>query len=251
MSYLGTSDPAGYGGIRSGTVTRFKREPQPGDGEDPRMQSYLNSDHFVGDKPLFEWLKSDQAIFFSEGNFWMPLLSKDEHLARPELQRAVAEGVESRVVELLDNGTNINETGHYGYWGNTAVNVAIKKVGAGHEKWFNIFQLLLKRGANVNLCNGQGHAALHEAVYSQDRVFQAVIDAGADINFSAWLKPSVIRCAIRANNLFAIRVLMEKGVKLYDDDKKDLEKLGLLRQEELPIHRDRTKLITADNADSQ
>ncbi len=252
MSYLGTSDPAGYGGILSGTVTRFKREPQPGDGESPRMQHSLNSDHFVGDKPLFDWLKSDQEMFFSEGDFWRPLLSKDEHLARPALQRAVAESDESRVVELLDRGANINETGHYGYWGNTALHVAILKVGGGHEKWFNIFQLLLKRGANVNLCNGQGYTALHEALYSEDRVFQALIDAGANINFSAWGHPSVIQCAIRAKNQFAIKILMEKGVKLYEDDRQDLEALGLLQpKEELPSQKSRIKNITVDNADSQ
>ena len=91
------------------------------------MQHSLNSDHFVGDKPLFDWLKSDQEMFFSEGDFWRPLLSKDEHLARPELHQAVAGGEESRVVELLNKGANIDETGHYGYWGNTTLNVAIQK----------------------------------------------------------------------------------------------------------------------------
>jgi ankyrin repeat protein len=97
-----------------------------------------------------------------------------------ELIQAAAAGDTSKVLQLLNSGANVNdafERDDSELSGMTALMAASSR---GHSE---LVQLLIKRGANVNLKHYSGTTALMSAAGSGDEsTVKALLDAGADVN---------------------------------------------------------------------
>jgi ankyrin repeat protein len=97
-----------------------------------------------------------------------------------ELIHAAAAGDSSKVLQLLNSGVNVNaafERDDSELSGMTALMAASSR---GHSE---LVQLLIKRGANVNLKHYSGTTALMSAAGSGDEsTVKALLDAGADVN---------------------------------------------------------------------
>lgn len=223
MSYLDTCEVDGHAWrIDSHTVTRFKRDSLPTD-EDFYVPSKFNAFH--GDKSLFEWLRKSD-VFHCESDYWQPLQPKDDHLKMPPLHQAVAGGDLVQIEKLLDEGHDVDESCTFGTKGDNPLHIAISKVPNG-DKYYDVFEALMKRGPNLNLFNSLGRAPLHEAVSLKDpRAMQALIGAGANVNAKAWGNPSPLDVAIQVKNNTAIELLTKSGATISEQNKKDLTKAG-------------------------
>jgi len=97
-----------------------------------------------------------------------------------ELIHAAAAGDTSKVLQLLNSGANVNdafERDDSELSGMTALMAASSR---GHSE---LVQLLIKRGAHVNLKHYSGTTALMSAAGSGDEsTVKALLDAGADVN---------------------------------------------------------------------
>ncbi len=215
MSYIGNSYPGDGWQIGSENVTHFKREPQPEDEDKFRM--YAGEPGIVtGNKAMYERLKQD-GVLDSRGLTWMPMHAKDNHLMRPALHQVVIYDDVDAVEKLLEERHDINESDTNGC---TPLHLAIQ------NKCFKVFQLLLKRGAKIDLCNGEKRSALNEAAFSDtEGVFlQALIDAGAPVNPERFYGIKLpLKSAIEAKNFKAVEILIKNGVKISEDDQRALE----------------------------
>ncbi len=214
MSYSGSSHPVKRWQIGSENVTRFKRELQPDDREEFRIYNGELS-VVTGDKAMYEQLKQN-GLLESRDLTWKPMHAKQDHLMQPPLHQVVIRDDVDAVEELLKKGDDINESDTSGC---TPLHLAIQ------NKCFKVFQLLLDRGANIDLCNGKKRAALNEAAFwDREGVFvQALIDAGAPVN-PEWFYGirSPLTSAIQAKNYTAVEILIKNGVEVSEDDHQDL-----------------------------
>ena len=82
-------------------------------------------------------------------------------------------------------------------------------IGAGSEK---AFELLLAKGANVQLRDDQGNTTLHKAVNFGRREFAfQLIERGLDMNATNKVGATALHYAVRSGNLSMVEFLIEKG----------------------------------------
>ena len=224
MSYLDTCLVDGdRSRIHSNTVTRFKREPQPGDLE--KLREYRKYEGLYGNKATYEWLRKNNVLH-NEKDYWHPLQAKDDHLMAPPLHNAFKEGDLEKIEKLLEEGHNIDESSSLGAEGNNPIHIAISMIPHG-EKYYKAFEALVKRGPDLNLFNSKGHTALHEAVLiDSPQVIQTLLDAGANIEAKAWGGPTALSCAIQEKKDKAIEILTKNGALISKTNEKDLREAG-------------------------
>jgi ankyrin repeat protein len=197
-------------------VTRFKREPQKEDSEGFHLSR--NYDEYCGDKKMYEWLRQNRLIErFFNSNVWKPLQDKENYRSFPLLHQAVQEKDVDKVKRYLnDNKCDINESDSTGC---TALHIAIQ------ERCYAIFQLLLNRGADFRLANGEKETPFKALILSdsEGQFLQALIDAGVNVNEEIGYKLTPLSCAIQAKNLKAIEILIKAGAKISEENSKSLE----------------------------
>jgi hypothetical protein len=95
-----------------------------------------------------------------------------------EMCEAAAHCNPSELQELLDRGFDIDEIDLK--TGDTPLLVALKTAK------LEVAEFLIKKGANVNLCNDEGKTPLHLAAFhlgEEHRIFRLLIESGADQTF--------------------------------------------------------------------
>lgn len=152
-----------------------------------------------------------------------------EHGASVDLFSAVATGDEEQVHRLLEHDPKLaNSRGSDGY---PAIHFA---VGMNHQ---NIVSALLKAGGNVDIRNesdhqgGKGETALHcAAFWGRFEIAQLLIDAGADVNAVSEREWAPLHEAARLANVRVARLLLEKGAKSDARDKDNQTPLDWCRK---------------------
>ncbi|MES2345474.1 MAG: ankyrin repeat domain-containing protein [Chlamydiota bacterium] len=200
--------------IRSNCITRFKREPQELDKEEISLPSNDSVLAMSGTKKLYDYMKQNK-LFVNGNSRWEPIHDKDRHQKWPPLHTAVLQKNIDKVIELLDAGCDLNE---YDSDGSTALHLAIRKNSA------ELFQLLLEKGAHLELKNVYGYTPLHQAVLFDDdgRFINALINAGANINGDS-LYNNPLQTAINKKNLKTIELLIKSGAEISKRARKMLE----------------------------
>ncbi len=85
---------------------------------------------------------------------------------------------------------------------------------ASHGK-YQLVKMLVKNGANINLCNDVGYTALVHTIYAKDiKMIKLLIELGANINISDNLNQSPLVHAIRTKNAKIIELLLESKIDL-------------------------------------
>jgi Ankyrin repeats (3 copies) len=231
MSYQSSSYPGEGWQIGSDCVTEFRREPQPADQEGFHLpSSRYDYENMYGDKKMHDWLKKNKLL--NEHSTWQPLQDKDRSLASSPLHTAALSGNLQQVRACLQREDNIDESDSTE---RTALHISIQTLQ------FQLFHLLLARGANFELQTGNGLTPLHEAaiVDTKGPFLLTLINAGADINAKIKGHPyenTPLGCAIQAKNLKAVELLIKAGAKisyknheaLEDPAFSPLHKLGLI-----------------------
>ncbi|MGC1877980.1 MAG: ankyrin repeat domain-containing protein [Rhabdochlamydiaceae bacterium] len=216
MSYLGSRDPGHGWQIGSDCVTQFSREPQEADKEGFHLPSAkINDYNFIyGNKRMYDWLKKNRLLV-APSNVWRPLQDKDNDRALPSLHRAILQGELQQVKEFLDRGDDIDESDSAGC---TPLHIAIQK------QCDELFELLLSKGADIGLPNGEGHTLLHQAAISdtEGRCLQTLINNGAEVNVKSISYETPLDCAIKAKNLKAIEILIKAGANISKESQEDL-----------------------------
>jgi SAM-dependent methyltransferase len=202
MSYVGCRD---YD-WSAGTITEFKRRPQLHDEGELHPPPIDKPNQMRGDKALHDWLKENRLLD-NPAALWHPLQDKDKPRETPPLHKAILAGDKAAIAECLAT-CDINESDSQG---NTALHIAIQKQD------FELFKLLLSKGADIGLFNGEGSTPLHEAaIQDKEGIFlQSLIDAGADVKAKAQYYHSVpMEDAIWAKNFKAIELLLKAKAPL-------------------------------------
>lgn len=210
MSYLDAHDPGDGWQIGSECVTRFQREAQASDHEGFNLPSVACN--MYGDKKMHDWLK-ENGLLECLGSVWSPLQEKDKQLAIPSLHQAIEQEARDTIQTCLDRGDDINESDSMGQ---TPLHISVQR------RSFELFTLLLNRGAQIELFNGNGNTALHEAAISdtEGHILQALIDAGAAVNAKVYKTP--LDRAIEAENLNAVEILIKAGAEISEENYNDL-----------------------------
>jgi ankyrin repeat protein len=104
-----------------------------------------------------------------------PKLSPEEQKGlNRQLINAVKEGNLKKVIDLLENGADVNAKNNDGY---TALMTASRE---GHKE---IVELLIKNGADVNVKNNDGGTALmYASSKGHKEIVELLIKNGADVN---------------------------------------------------------------------
>lgn len=94
------------------------------------------------------------------------------------LSRAAANGNAKVVDVLMKHGLSLKST-NYKYYLMSSLHASVKK---GH---YDVIEILLNYGADVDACDVNSWSALHNAVkHENQRVVMLLLDKGADINFA-------------------------------------------------------------------
>ena len=118
------------------------------------------------------------------------------------LQVAVALG-HTTITRILLESTNVNTRD---------MDIATLLHVAVRNRNFDLTQLLLNHGANVNAFGHQGVSPLHEAVHSQNLdVVELLLKGGADVNARSWFNQSPLHLAASRGNLDITRLLLNHG----------------------------------------
>ncbi len=215
--------------IGSRSVTCFTREAQPGDEEKFYVPIGLPEDYdqIHGDRKMLDWLRKN-GLMNNPCLIWAPIQNKDRGLKSPPLHQAVLRGDLHLVKECLNRGDDIDESDADG---NTALHLAIQK------KSYDLFQLLIEKGAHLWLANRERHTSLHEAaaIDTEGRFLQTLLDKAIAANISVddgylmdkenffFGQRRPLQSAIRAKNRKGVEILIKAGAKLSEWDRKELK----------------------------
>ncbi|MCJ1462733.1 hypothetical protein MMC07_001336 [Pseudocyphellaria aurata] len=126
------------------------------------------------------------------------------------LRKAVQNGDETKVRELLEKGVDINMQDDYGM---TPLHDAVLSNSEG------IARLLLRKGAEIHTKDGDQRTALHLAVEkSYESMAQLLLDNGAQINSKDWDESTELHSAVRNRDERVAKLLLEHGAKTEEKD---------------------------------
>jgi ankyrin repeat protein len=114
---------------------------------------------------------------------------------------------------LLDHGANVDAANHQGrHLGLTALHRAV------FGESFEVAQLLIARGADVNANRSRGATPLLYAVsLGHRRIVELLLQHGADVKASAGVGPTVVSVAAERGDLDIVTLLEAHGAALDDD----------------------------------
>lgn len=145
---------------------------------------------------------------------------------------AVKAGRFELVKLLLDHGADIDATGEYG---RTPLHAVVRSLVYLEEKGYRepdltpdipvfrrrmiempaVLLLLLERGANMELIDGGGYMAIHDAArFGSDATLSALtmlLDAGAPVDSRAIYGLTPLHCATDLGSLKAVELLLQRG----------------------------------------
>lgn len=208
MSYLDYRFAGEGWQIGSNIVTVYKRESQESDKEGFFVPSceIRDSNHMYGEKKMHEWLKKN-GLLTCPDTVWRPIQKKDEHQKTPLLHYAVEMKRIDLVNECLKAGDDIDESD---FNGNTPLHSSIEALD------FEIFELLLKNGANLQLPNGSSCTPLHTAAIhdKEGRFITALIERKANIEENFSYKKTPLQCALHNKNVKGVEILIRARRKI-------------------------------------
>jgi hypothetical protein len=205
--------------IFSGYITQFERKVQTDGPEDFHLPSRLPEDgihHYLyGDKEMYDWLKK-QGLLIWPTALWRSI--RDQEFPTPILHRAIMKGqrkVFDACFQPPEEDIDMSDSE-----GQVALHIAIQK------KSYELFQLLLERGARTELYNGRGNTPLHEAaiIDNEGRFLQSLLDAGAQVNAKYYkYGPSPLDRAIEAKNPNAVKILIQAKAEISEKNVENLK----------------------------
>jgi len=214
MRYTQRVRHAEFKEVACGLVSEYQRKTQPED------QPFYHPTKGVisGDKAMYEWLKQNR-LFSMASLKWLWLQDKDKIQETPPLHQAICDGNQEAFDRLLET-SDINESDCSG---NTPLHYAIGK------KNNDLFQALMNKGADFELCKGNGETPLHFAArFDREGLFLSrLIQAGADINRQAhpdsvFIGVTPLDKAIGRGNLRAAEILIRAGAQISEKTNEEL-----------------------------
>lgn len=192
--------------IFSKTKVRFKRAAQEGDDEliyVPQEPHCKTDRRMSGDKKLHDWVKRNE-LFSSHACLWAPLKDRYNVKERPPLHQARNL---DEVKSYLSAGHLIDESD---FRGETPLHLAVKTLN------WELFDLLLLKGANIRLYNSAMKTPLHEAAAldKEGRFIKRLLALGADVNATVMSDGFPINAAIQSQNLAGLEILLNAQAKL-------------------------------------
>ncbi|XP_031623031.1 homeobox protein Wariai-like [Contarinia nasturtii] len=120
-----------------------------------------------------------------------------------QLLSAVLAGDEKAVMNLINDGANVNDVD---YFGATPLHSAAQK---GNMR---VAQLLIENGANINAVDFAGHTPLHiSSLTGHDDMVKFLIEKGAKVNYKAKDGSTPLLLAVDKSYADAAKVLIESG----------------------------------------
>ena len=164
------------------------------------MRSEISNDH-----PIWS------ACLAGDADKVKSLISADLPLDAVGLISAAIQGGSPDVIEVfLDNAYQPNAI--FNDLGETPLMRAIEK-----KKW-EITQLLLQRGANVNACASGGGTPLHAAAGSWPEAIPILLQAGAQVSARLDEGRTPMMCAAFGNQTKSLELLQNAGASLEEKD---------------------------------
>ncbi len=196
--------------IESRNITRFVREPQPGDG---REFEYVNDEKvFYGrDRTLFMLLRNLGVLRRNVGHLYHPPLlwrsiykKPDPIMTSLQHQYAAQGNIEGLRKCLEDGQEDINEPDALG---NSPLCIAIM------EKQWGAFEFLLAKGAGADIANAEGMTPLHlVAKFDRDgRYLEALLKQKVMIHGQDNTNKTAMDHALLEKNPAAVRELLLAG----------------------------------------
>jgi ankyrin repeat protein len=131
-----------------------------------------------------------------------------DEISRKDLFEAARDGDVERVQELIDAGTDVNDTtaGH----GMPALAIAVDQASRDSGQ-VAVVELLLKHGADIDIRDDMGRTLLVYALTNGAPVVKALLDAGIDVNAQDNLGRTAISSAITGQDDEVFDLLLEYG----------------------------------------
>lgn len=197
-------------------------------GESNKFIDYLQREKLVGkvDKdghtPLYAAMFGEPELTRTVLQMGAPLEQQDR-LGYTPLMAASLLGYPQAARTLIDQGANLEARNNDGQTallvsvlGTTANYVDLDAVGENpwHNRWGQVTQLLLERGADVNAADKRGATPLFLAIFSQDvSLCGTLIQAGADVNHHLPNGVSLLRFAKTISSRQVVDLLLANGAE--------------------------------------
>lgn len=138
--------------------------------------------------------------------FFGSVHARGNNNVKPPLTRAIENGDENEVRQLLATGADVNQFGYFHGYGEPPIVTAIK---LRHK---NLAALLLSHSANVNAASERGHTPLIRAAQRNDtRLQRLLLRHGADPNAVDHSRLCAIFWAVKFQNSCAVADLLAHG----------------------------------------
>ena len=163
-----------------------------------------------------KWLKKEAVANTAVEEVKEPLLDQDQtdNLENRDLQaellKAAEFGDQKSLLELLLEGADVNNA-KMSDDGSTPLMLAAQ------YNYVNCVDLLLKEGADVNICDDEGNAALLKAADKFESL-KLLIQAGADVNVTNDSKRSALMVALWEGHDKCVELLIEAGADVNHHD---------------------------------
>jgi ankyrin repeat protein len=197
-------------------------------GESNRFLDYLQREKLLGrvdrdgHTPLYAAMFGEPKLTRAVLQMGAPLEQQDR-LGYTPLMAASLLGYPQAAKTLIDRGADLEARNNDGQTallvsvlGTTANYVDLDAAGENpwHNRWGQVTQLLLERGADVNAADKRGATPLFLAIFSQDMdLCRTLIKAGADVNHELPNGVSMLRFARTISSKQVVELLLTNGAK--------------------------------------
>ena len=133
-------------------------------------------------------------------------------------------GYPQAVAKLLNNGAHIEARNNDGQTAlmisilgqiTNQVDINAARDNRWHNRWDQVAELLMKKGANINAVDNRGVTPLFMAIFSQDySLCRTLINAGANTNHKLPSGVSMLRFAKLSSSRAIVDLLIAHGAEL-------------------------------------
>jgi len=199
------------------------------DGDSKKFIDYVKNQDLLqkkdkdGHSPIFAAMFGPPELVNEFLQLGVPLEERDNLGFTPLISAALL-GYPQVVSKLLNSGAQIeakNDDGQTALMisilGQISNQVDINATGdiQWHNRWAQVIELLLKRGADVNSTDIRGVSPLFIAIFSQDySLCRTLIDAGANTNHKLPSGVSMLRFAKIGSSKAIVDLLIANGAKI-------------------------------------